>query len=194
MHHSAQRQKTARAVEEGHEDMNDASRRHKAPSSPVGAFQPVQRRARREAACQPGRAARAVRAGPAAHRGAASRLCSHGTDPRRTSAAGGGTTGGRPPVLRHVSAFDAEQVINVPKIPQDCIPHRAVFEPQLAEQLVQVPTAVTHVPGSALFHDRHGHEWVRVPGPTGVCFWKVGTDHTQWDPSGLMHRQPRGGM
>ena len=88
----------------------------------------------------------------------------HGTDSRRTSAAGGGTTGGRPPVLRHVSAFDAEQVINVPKIPQDCIPHRAVFEPQLAEQLVEVWTAVTFVPGSALFHDRHGHEWVRVPG------------------------------
>ena len=59
------------------------------------------------------------------------------------------------------------------------------------KQWVEVPTAVTHVPGSALCHDRHGHEWVRVPGPTGVCFWKVGTDHTQRDLSGLMHRQPR---
>ena len=43
-----------------------------------------------------------------------------------------------------------EQVIAVPKIPQDSIPHRAVFEPQLAEQLVEVPTAVTHV-GRSLF-------------------------------------------
>ena len=31
------------------------------------------------------------------------------------------------------------------------------------------------------FHDRHGHEWVRVLGPTGVYFWKVSTNHTQWD-------------
>ena len=45
--------------------------------------------------------------------------------------------------------------------------------PQLAEQLVEVPTAVTHVPGRALFTDLHGHEWCPVVGPTGVYFWRV---------------------
>ena len=64
-----------------------------------------------------------------------------------------------------------EQVIDVPKISQDAIPQRTVlFELQLAEQLVEVPTAVTFVPGNTLFNDRHGHEWVRVDGPTGVYF------------------------
>ena len=69
----------------------------------------------------------------------------------------------------------------MPKIPQDSIPHRAVFEPQLAEQLVEVATAVTFVPGSALFVDRHGHDGARVPGPTGVHFWNVATNYTQWE-------------
>ena len=61
-----------------------------------------------------------------------------------------------------------EQVIAVPKISHNTIPQRTVlFEPQLPEQLVEVPTAVTFVPGNTLFHDRHGHELVRVVGPTG---------------------------
>ena len=63
----------------------------------------------------------------------------------------------------------------------DCAPMVQILNvpvPQLAEQLVEVPTAVAHVPGSALFHDRHGHEWVRAPGLTGVYFWKVGTNCT----------------
>ena len=71
----------------------------------------------------------------------------------------------------------------MPKIPQDSIPHRAVFEPQLAEQLVEVPTALTHVPGRALFTDRHGHEWVMVVGPTGLYFWRVGTSHPVEPPA-----------
>ena len=68
-----------------------------------------------------------------------------------------------------------EQVIAVPKISQDAIPQRTVlFEPQLPEQLVEVPTAVTFVPGNTLFHDRHGHEWVWVVGPTRCI---SGTSH-----------------
>ena len=46
------------------------------------------------AADRSGRAAGAARAGPAARRGASCRLCSNGTDPRRTSAADGGPAGG----------------------------------------------------------------------------------------------------
>ena len=53
-----------------------------APSFPVGPLQLVRRRAQREAACHPGRAARAARADPAAHRGAACRLCSLGAGSR----------------------------------------------------------------------------------------------------------------
>ena len=86
-------------------------------------------------------------------------------------------------VLKLLDTAIPEQVFEEPKIPQDSIPHRAVFEPQLAEQLVEVPTAVTFVPGRALFVDRRGHEWVRVPGPTGVVyFWNVSTNDTQWEP------------
>ena len=52
-----------------------------------------------------------------------------------------------------------EQVIDVPKISQDAIPQRTVlFEPQLAEQLVTVPTAVTFVLGMALLVDHRGHQ------------------------------------
>ena len=85
-------------------------------------------------------------------------------------------------VLKFLDTAIPEHVIAVPKIPQDSIPHRTVLELQLAEQLVEVPTAVTHVPGRAHFNDRHEHEWVRVVGPTGVYFWRVGTPHTQWEP------------
>ena len=71
-----------------------------------------------------------------------------------------------------------EQVIDVPKISQDAIPQRTVLcEPQLAEQLVEVPTPL---PPSELFIASDGHEWCRVVGRTGVYFWRVGTQHTQW--------------
>ena len=54
-----------------------------------------------------------------------------------------------------------------------------------------VPTAVTFVPGNTLFNDRYGHEWVRVDGPTGVYFWNVSSNYTQWGAPGGIHRQPR---
>ena len=84
------------------------------------------------------------------------------------------------------------KVIAVPKISQDSIPQRLLLsEPQLAEQLVEVPTVVSHVLGRALFIGRDGHDWCRVPGPTGVYFRRVGTPHTQFDPPRGIHRQPR---
>ena len=70
-------------------------------SSPAGALQHVRRRARREAACQPGRAAGAAGADPAAHRGAACRNCSHGADPRRSCAAASGPAGRSAQTFRH---------------------------------------------------------------------------------------------
>ena len=93
-----------------------------------------------------------------------------------------------------LSLFDnsvPEQVIDVPKISQDAIPQRTVLcEPQLAEQLVEVPTVPFFVeqtvdipvPQNPLFIASDGHEWCRIVGPTGVYFWRVGTQHTQWRP------------
>ena len=84
-------------------------------------------------------------------------------------------------VLKLLDTAIPEHVIAVPKIPQDPIPHRAVFEPQLAEQWVEVPTAVTFVLGSAIFVDRHGHEWVRVP-------WCITGGLAPLTPSGTSRR------
>ena len=84
-----------------------------------------------------------------------------------------------------------EQVIDVPKISQDAIPQRTVLcEPQLAEQLVEVPTVPFFVeqtvdipvPRTELFVAPDGHEWCRVVGPTGVYFWNVSGGYTQWRP------------
>ena len=50
----------------------------------------------------------------------------------------------------------------------DFAPMVQIFDvpvPQMVDQLVEVPTAVTFVPGSALF----------------VCFWNVATSYTQWE-------------
>ena len=69
-----------------------------------------------------------------------------------------------------------EQVIDVPKISQDAIPQRTVLcEPQLAEQLVEVPTPL---PPTELFI-AGGHEWVER---TGVYFWNISMGYTQWRP------------
>ena len=75
-----------------------------ASSSPAGALPALRGRARRVAADRSGRAAGAARAGPAAHRGAACRLRSHGADSRCTCAADGGPTGGRTQALRQLGA------------------------------------------------------------------------------------------
>ena len=95
-------------------------------------------------------------------------------------------------VLKLLDTAIPEQVIAVPKISQDAIPQRTVlFEPQLPEQLVEVPTAVTFVPGRALFHDRHGHEWVRGRrAHWGVLLERLFQLHPVGAP-GWVHRQPR---
>ena len=66
-----------------------------------------------------------------------------------------------------------EQVIDVPKFSQDAIPQPTVLcEPQLAEQLVEVPTVPFFVeqavdipvPRTVLFIASDGHEWCRIAG------------------------------
>ena len=109
-------------------------------SSPAGALQSVRRRARRRAACQPGTAAGAAGADPAAHRGAACRNSSHGADPRRSCAADTGLAARR---ARLTTV--PEQVIEVPKNLLEDVHFRAVLrDPQLAEQLVEVSTIVSY--------------------------------------------------
>ena len=65
-------------------------------------------------------------------------------------------------VLKLLDTAIPEHVIAVPKIP-----HHAAFEPQLAEQLVEVPTAVTFVPGTF-----RRSLWTRM-GPSPGAHWVV---------------------
>ena len=87
-----------------------------------------------------------------------------------------------------------EQVIDVPKIiSQDSTPQRAVLrEPQLVEQLVDVPVPSFHecaveaargiTQVLARVWDAAGNEWCQVSAPWGVYWWMLGTRHTQWAP------------
>ena len=116
-------------------------------------------------------------------------------------------------VLRFVDALVlvAEQVIEVPKIILENIPpRRLVRDPQLAEQLVAVPTPspahdpvpcmedqlvevpqiVTHIVPRSFFVSTDGNVWSQLSGPSGVYWWRCGTSHTQWTPTGV-HRQAR---
>ena len=94
---------------------------------------------------------------------------------------------------------DVEQVIEVPKILQHTVLQRSSLqEPQLAEQLVEVPTpspALAPVPQTehqlvevppivpqlvGFFAGDDGYEWRQLSGPTGAYWWRVGSSHTQW--------------
>ena len=86
-----------------------------------------------------------------------------------------------------------EQVIEVPKTLLGDVPVRAVLrDPQLVEQLVEVPTLVSSsLPVDAkdedtivaMASDAAGRSWFRVSGPRGRCWWWLsGSRHTQWDP------------
>ena len=92
-------------------------------------------------------------------------------------------------VFRLIDTRVPEQVIDVPKITsQDVIPPRAVLRvPQMAEQLVEVPTVPCLPQGMTIlarFSDAAGHSWSQVAGPTtGVFWWRSGTLHVQWTPS-----------
>ena len=96
---------------------------------------------------------------------------------------------------------DVEQVIEVPKILQHTVSQRSSLqEPQLAEQLVDVPTpspALAPVPQMehqlvevppivpqlvGFFAGADGYVWRQLSGPTGVYWWRVGSSHTQWAP------------
>ena len=106
----------------------------------------------------------------------------------------------------------AEQVIEVPKIILENIPsRRLVRDPQVAEQLVDVPSPspahvpvprmedhlvevpqiVTHIVPQSFFVSTDGHVWSQLSGPSGVHWWRCGTSHTQWTPPTRVHRQAR---
>ena len=68
-----------------------------------------------------------------------------------------------------------EQVIEVPKIFVDDIPSRlSVREPQLADQLVEVPPIVPHVVPQSFFAAADGYVWRQLSGPTGAYWWMGG--------------------
>ena len=106
---------------------------------------------------------------------------------------------------------DVEQVIEVPMILQHTVLQRSSLqEPQLAEQLVEVPTPSpahvpvpctedqlvevpqieTHIVPRSFFVGTDEHIWCQLRGPAGVYWWRCGTTHTQWEPP-EGHRQPR---
>ena len=97
------------------------------------------------------------------------------------------------------SLLDVEQVIEVPKILQHTVlQSSSLQEPQLAEQLVEVPTpspARAPVPQTehqlmevppivpqlvGFFAGDDGYVWRQLSGPTGAYWWMVGFSHTQW--------------
>ena len=111
---------------------------------------------------------------------------------------------------------DVEQVIEVPKILQHTVPHRSsLLEPQMAEQLAEVPTnpdtvlcVFTRSPAPRMedqlvevppivpqlvpfFTGADGYVWRQLSGPTGAYWWRVGSSHTQWAPPTGVHRQAR---
>ena len=104
-------------------------------------------------------------------------------------------------VYKLLDVMVPEQVIAVPMIFVDDIPpRRLVRDPQLAEQLVAVPTpspALAPVPRMEhqlvevppvvpqlvpFFAGDDGYVWRQLSGPTGAYWWRVGSSHTQWAP------------
>ena len=109
-----------------------------------------------------------------------------------------------PDILRFFDTLtpDPEQVIEVPKIsPEDVSMRTAVREPQLVEQLVEVPTLVSpSLPVDvkeedtivAVVCDAVGRTWFQVSGPRGRWWWLSGSRHTQWNhPKGYTARPGR---
>ena len=110
-----------------------------------------------------------------------------------------------PDILRFFDTLmpEPEHVIEVPKIsPEDVSMGTAVRQPQLVEQLVEVPTLVSlSLPVDAkdedtivaMASDAAGRTWFQVSGPRGHCsWWLSGSRHTQWDhPEGYTARPGR---
>ena len=75
------------------------------------------------------------------------------------------------------------QVLEVPKVSQDSIPQRRLLsEPQLVEQLVDVPLPelVILVRGKSIL----GLDWCQVAAPGRGHWWQTGTRNTRRDPPG----------
>ena len=95
----------------------------------------------------------------------------------------------------------AEQATEVPTITlEDTIPQRAPLrEPQLVEQLVEVPVPSSHCvikeTLSEVVLSRHwaadGCGWCHCSGPWGLHWWKSGVRHTQWGPPEGVTASPR---
>ena len=106
-------------------------------------------------------------------------------------------------VLKFFDKSMAEQVTEVPKIAlQDGVPHHAALrEPQLAEELVEVPVPPFRecaiAPAElgeaimALTRSAADCTWFQVPGSWEVCWWQSGTRHSQWASLEAITRQPR---
>ena len=107
-----------------------------------------------------------------------------------------------PDILRFFDTLmpDPEQVVGVPKIlPVDVPVRTAVREPQMAEQLVEVPTLVSpSLPvdvkeedtNVAVVSDAVGRTWFQVSGPRGRSWLAVGfAPHPMGPPR--VHRQAR---
>ena len=157
-HHSALRGQTTatRTGEEGHEDKHDAPQRQK-PSPPSRcSSQPVRRRARREAACQPGGAARATGTGPCMVQILDIPVPQMVDQPVA--------------VLKHLDTPIPEQVIAMPKISSSSRCSRTVLrEPQTAEQLVEGPPDV--IAKIRLFEPIADIPALRGPIGTGGLLW-----------------------
>ena len=85
------------------------------------------------------------------------------------------------------SLLDVVQLIEVPKVSLDVLPLTAVLrEPQLAEQLVEVPVPSFRQVVLAPYRDTAGRVWCQWSGPGGVHWWLSGTRHALWaSPEGL---------
>ena len=79
-----------------------------------------------------------------------------------------------------VDTVPVVQLLHVP-VPQmvDSVVE-VLQEPQLAEQLVEVPPIVPQLVG--FFACSDGYVWRQLSGPTGAYWWRVGSSHTQWAP------------
>ena len=163
LHHSSRGQRKARTG--GGERVALHGQGPEDSSSPAGALQPVRRRARREAACQPGRAAGAAGAGTATHHGAACRRRSNGALSCCTCAADGGPDGG--PAGGHDQGRRLCGARADYRIAQDLLaiplPRTVLREPQKAEQLVEVPVPAPSFSDWFRWEDtyrRTGHTWL----------------------------------
>ena len=89
------------------------------------------------------------------------------------------------PSSLHGATLVVEQLVTVPTSPDTVL---LVFTrspvPQMEDESEEEPPIVSQQPGVVpqSFRNVAGHAWCRVRGPTGVCWWMMGTSHVQWTP------------